>query len=191
MPRPRPPHLHRETTRHKRPVWYVRVGKGPRIRIRADYGTPEFDAQYQAAINGEVKSRRQHATAGSLQWLIERFRETPAWLSLSPATRKKRENIFHQIIASAGRQPFTAIREADIATGRDRRGKTTSGAGLHRHHALPLCLGQGSGFRQSRSGRWRQIPDAEIRRGLSGLDRQRCRRLRSAMANRNQRTRLV
>ena len=124
MPRPRPPHLHRETTRHKRPVWYVRVGKGPRIRIRADYGTPEFDAQYQAAINGEVKSRRQHATAGSLQWLIERFRETPAWLSLSPATRKKRENIFRQIIESAGRQPFTAIREADIATGRDRRGKT-------------------------------------------------------------------
>jgi len=52
MPRPRPPHLHREITRHKKPVWYVRVGKGPRIRIKAEYGTPEFDAGYQAALSG-------------------------------------------------------------------------------------------------------------------------------------------
>ena len=44
MPRPRPPHLHREVTRHGTGVWYVRVGKGPRIRIRAQYGTPEFDS---------------------------------------------------------------------------------------------------------------------------------------------------
>ena len=53
-----------------------------------------------------------------------RFRETPAWLSLSPATRSQRENIFRQIIESAGRQPYTAITEAHIAAGRDKRGKT-------------------------------------------------------------------
>jgi len=124
MPRPRPPYLQRETTRFRKMVWYVRIGKGPRIRIRAEYGTPEFDAEYQAAINGETQTRNATARAESLQWLIERFRETPAWLSLSPATRSKRENIFRQIIESAGRQPFAAIKEADIAAGRDRRGKT-------------------------------------------------------------------
>jgi hypothetical protein len=43
MPRQRPPHLQRERTRHGKAVWYVRVGKGPRIRINADYGTPGFD----------------------------------------------------------------------------------------------------------------------------------------------------
>ena len=31
MPRPRPPHLHQETNRHGKIVWYVRIGKGPRI----------------------------------------------------------------------------------------------------------------------------------------------------------------
>src|SRR3954454_18329663 len=50
MPRPRPPHLHREINRHGNAVWYVRVGKGPRIRIRAEYGRPEFEQAYQAAI---------------------------------------------------------------------------------------------------------------------------------------------
>jgi hypothetical protein len=52
MPRPRPPHLHREKTRHDKTAWYVRVGKGPRIRIRAEFGSPEFDLEYQAALAG-------------------------------------------------------------------------------------------------------------------------------------------
>src|SRR5262249_1086326 len=147
MSRPRPPHLHREVTRHKRPVWYVRVGKGPRIRIRAEYGTSEFDAEYQAAISGssEFSRRREKASAGSLAWLIERFLETPAWLSLSPATRSQRENIFRQIIESAGRQPYTAITEAHIAAGRDkRRQDAIPGPAFPRHHARHLCVGQGS-----------------------------------------------
>ena len=60
MPRPRPPHLHRETTRHGKTVWFVRIGKGPRIRIRGDYGSPEFTEAYQAALNGTpVRPPRQ------------------------------------------------------------------------------------------------------------------------------------
>ena len=124
MSRPRPPHLHREFTRHKKPVWYVRVGKGQRIRIRAEYGTPEFDAEYRAALSGNIMARNRTVAAGTLAWLIERYRETSAWQSFSPATRSRRETVFRQIIESAGRKPFSAIREADIAAGRDRRGKT-------------------------------------------------------------------
>lgn len=45
---PRPPHLNREVTRHGKVLWYVRIDKGPRIRV-ADYGTPEFEASYQKA----------------------------------------------------------------------------------------------------------------------------------------------
>jgi integrase len=125
MPRPRPPHLHREITRHKKAVWYVRVGKDRRIRIRAEFGTPEFDAEYQAAIAGERQAApTTNAPAGSLAWLIARYRETPAWTSLSLATRRQRENILRQVIDSAGRTLFSTIKEATIAKGRDRRGKT-------------------------------------------------------------------
>jgi hypothetical protein len=52
MTRPRPPHLRHETTRHGKRVWYVRI-HGPRIRLKADYGTDEFWSQYHAAVNGE------------------------------------------------------------------------------------------------------------------------------------------
>ena len=54
MPRPRPPHLIHEKNRHGDLVWYVRVGKGPRTRIKAAYGTAEFAEAYRAALAGEA-----------------------------------------------------------------------------------------------------------------------------------------
>jgi hypothetical protein len=65
MPRPRPPHLHRETTRHGKAVWYVRVGRGKRIRIKAEFGAPSFDTEYQAAVTGQPQALKGTA-AGSL-----------------------------------------------------------------------------------------------------------------------------
>jgi hypothetical protein len=63
MPRPRPPYLSREVTRHGTPVWYVRRD-GKRIRLRAEYGTPEFDAEYQAAeAKGLAEEAKARATA--------------------------------------------------------------------------------------------------------------------------------
>lgn len=57
MPRQRPPHLNRELSRHGKPVWYVRVGRGPRVRIRAEYGSEAFRLEYEAAIAGETPAR--------------------------------------------------------------------------------------------------------------------------------------
>ena len=98
MPRPRPPHLSHERTRHGKSVWYVRRA-GKRVRIKAAFGTPEFDAEYQAAIAmpPQRPEKGEHA-AGTLGWLIERYRETNAWQSLSLATRRQRENIFKQVL---------------------------------------------------------------------------------------------
>jgi integrase len=107
-------------------VWYVRKGHGPRIRIRAPFGTPEFDTEYQAAVMGAVRSRPSgsQVEAGSLAWLIARYRETAIWLELSQATRRQRENIFKQVIATAGRTPHTKVSKDTITAGRDRRAHT-------------------------------------------------------------------
>lgn len=128
MPRPRPPHLHRETNRHGKPVWYVRVGKGQRIRIRAEHGTKEFEGAYQAALRGEAAPVKGKFTAGTLGWLIDRYRESAAWTSLSLATRRQRENIFKHIVASAGNEQAVRIDRKTIAAGRDRRRNTPNAA---------------------------------------------------------------
>lgn len=130
MPRPRPPHLHRQVSRHGKTVWYVRIGKGPRVRIRSDFGTPLFDAQYQAAIEGlpARQDTKDGASTGSFAWLIERYRETGAWTNLSLATRRQRENIFKHVLQSAGSRPFGKVTTATIMAARDRRHDTPAQA---------------------------------------------------------------
>ena len=128
MPRPRPPHLQRQVTQHGKTVWYVRIGKGPRTRIRAEFGTPEFDAEYKAAISGTPRPKKGAPAAGSLAWLIERYRETGDWTDLSPATRRNRENHFRQVTKTAGDKPYRAITQAVIVAGKDRRAHTPAQA---------------------------------------------------------------
>jgi integrase len=130
MPRPRPPHLHRQVTRHGVTVWYVRLGKGLRVRIRSEFGTPQFDSEYQAALAG-LPAQQPAAggnSTGSLSWLIERYRETGAWTGLSLATRRQRENIFKHVLETAGRQSIAKITTASIMAGRDRRVDTPAQA---------------------------------------------------------------
>jgi integrase len=129
MPRPRPPHLHRETTRHGKAVWYVRVDKGPPIRLRAQYGTSEFEAEYQAAVTGAPRSTSKGApAAGTLTWLVDRYRETGAWTVLSAATRRQRENILLHVLKTAGDKPFARIGAATISAGCERRAQTPAQA---------------------------------------------------------------
>src|SRR6516162_7198819 len=102
MPRPRPPHLHREINRHGTAVWYVRLGKGARVRIRGIYGTPEFEAAYRAAISGELPPLTGRAVKGTLGWLWTLYRQTNEWSGLSLDTRRYRENIMRGVLKSAG-----------------------------------------------------------------------------------------
>src|SRR5262249_13868671 len=83
----------------------------------------DFWSQYHAVVNGKHPIQRSKASTGSLGWLIDRYRETPAWTSLSLATRRQRENILRQVIESAGRSPYSKITAATIAHRPDRRGK--------------------------------------------------------------------
>jgi integrase len=121
MPRPRPPRLHREMTRHGKMVWYVRDGQGPRIRLRAEYGTEDFRLEYEAAIRGDEPRTSSKASKGSLAWLWKLYRETAAWTDLSLATRKQRERIMRQALETAGDQPLSKITARAIQQGIDRR----------------------------------------------------------------------
>jgi len=126
MPRPRPPRLHRQITRHGKTVWYVRIGKGSRTRVLADFGTPEFEAEYREALSGKPAARKGSPASGTLAWLIARYRETAVWSALSAATRKQRGNIFLHVIETAGERPYTKINAATIEAGKERRAHTSA-----------------------------------------------------------------
>ena len=121
MPRPRPPHLHRETTRHGRAVWYVRLDRGKRVRLHGEYGSREFQAAYRAAIAGHLAPSAAAFKAQSLGWLIERYRESTAWTNLSQATRRRRERILLAVTNSAGKTAVSRIDRDDVERGIERR----------------------------------------------------------------------
>jgi hypothetical protein len=127
MPRPRPPHLHREETRHGTVTWYVRRGHGPRTRIKAAYGSEAFWAEYRAALEG-APLPSEAAKAHTLAWAIERYRDSSAWAGMSTATRKQRENIYRAVIKTAGTTPLRDIAEETIRAGRERRAATPHSA---------------------------------------------------------------
>jgi integrase len=123
MPRPRPPYLSLEMTRHGKAVWYVRRG-GKRARILAKYGTPEFDAEYQTALAAHQPVTKDRTTAGTLGWLIECFRGTAAWQARSEATRAKWDGIYRQALNAGGNAPLSAITPKAIRGGLERRAHT-------------------------------------------------------------------
>ncbi len=128
MPRPRWPHLLREVSRHGAVRWVVRVGHGPRTPITAPYGSPEFEAQYHAAIRGDAVQARPRRQEGSLAWLVAKYQASSAWAALAPATQQQRRNILQQVVASAGDMPIKQVTRAHIIDGRERRARTPAQA---------------------------------------------------------------
>ena len=116
MPRPRPPFLRREVTRHGTVVWYVRKGEEQRVRIRAAFGTSAFDAEYQAALNATPRPAKGGPTSGSIAWLIERYQDTTAWGKLSKASRRQRQNMLAQVIEEFERVNMSPRRKPVRAT---------------------------------------------------------------------------
>jgi hypothetical protein len=99
----------------------VRDGHGPRVRLRAEFGSPEFEVEYQVAISGQAVERgKKGAAVGSLMWLFDRYRETVAW-SGYPLQRGASENIMHGVLAQAA---TGSAKARPRCRRRDRRART-------------------------------------------------------------------
>jgi integrase len=129
VPRPRPPHLHRQSltprqdgmvrppcqgTARPHPQRFRNVGVRRGVSGRHVWFTGTPNAQGQAHVG------RQLGLAG-----FDRYRETNAWTGLSLATRRQRENILKHVLESSGRQPIDKVTKAALVAGRDRRAKET------------------------------------------------------------------
>jgi integrase len=121
MPRPRPQYLQKSTSRHGKVVWYVRVGRGPKIRIRGEYGGDEFNAAYRAAVSGDKPAKPEVAARDTVSWLIDLHRKSGYWSGLAAGTRKQRESIYRQVEATSGKYKVSSIDKQAVINGRDKR----------------------------------------------------------------------
>jgi len=126
MGRKLPQYVYREISRHGTAAYYFRKRKGKRIRL-PNYGTEGFEEAYQAARLAMVPVRRT-AAPGTLAWLVERYRLSGAYLDLSLATRRQRDNIFKGVVAKAGHMPFVAVTAGNVRNGVGERRETPAQA---------------------------------------------------------------
>lgn len=130
MPKRRKPYVHRDVSRHGKVRWYFRKGKGPRIRLPGEYESPEFNAAYEQALAGIIETRPAHQPKhrqGSLAWLIEQYRKSAEFQSLSPITRKNRDAIYRQVTKTGGDLTASRITPEKIREGlKNRAGKPGS-----------------------------------------------------------------
>ena len=130
MTRIRKPYLCHEKTRHGGMVWYVRKDKkSARIRIKGEYGSEQFNREYDLAIQGLPIDRSPHKVrTGSLEWLAQQWQKSSDWHQTAEATKSQRINILDRVIANSGNPPFGAITEASIVKGREDRMATPAAA---------------------------------------------------------------
>jgi integrase len=88
----------------------------------------ERRAEYRAAIEGAPAAPTTSAKPHTLEWALDRYRDSSAWAALSNATRRQSENIYRHVIKSAGSEMLKSITTAVIAAGRERRKDTPHAA---------------------------------------------------------------
>ena len=141
MPPVRLKHVERARDRHGRVAyWYFRdrAGGGPRLPLRGPEGSPEFLADYQAALaQSEGAGRAVHDGAtGTIGWLVRRYYRSSEYLQLTPGTRRQRQSILTRFCAwrprqdapTVGERPFATLRPAHLRIIRDAMAATPSAA---------------------------------------------------------------
>lgn len=128
MPRARLPYLRHEKNRHGEWVWYFRKDNGKRKRIRGEYGSKQFKAEYDAALRGE-KTPKGKDSNGTLGWLIARYQESSRYLSLKESTRTTRDRVYKELLLSDARHSTAAkIRRKHMVEAMDKRASTPHAA---------------------------------------------------------------
>jgi integrase len=106
----------------------VRVGHGPRTRLRAPYGSAEFMREYHEAVQKPRPQGRPRDDEGTFGWLWSLYRASPAWAQLSPAIKKQRNHLMKLSLERAGDQPLEVWNRKFIIASRDFRAKTPAQA---------------------------------------------------------------
>lgn len=139
MPRTRPLYLQRIRNRHGNFVWYFHRKGEKRIRIRGQYGSPEFMAAYHAAFSGKRLETTNGYERLSLAWCVEQFTASTTWQKLASESRKQMSYQFSRIVENAGSSLITNITRKTVLAGQERRRATPSDANKYVRAMTMLC----------------------------------------------------
>lgn len=99
------PGVGRTVDRHGKVRWRFRQ-RGFSAYLPGPYGSAEFRAAYEAALEGSRSPSRSKATHGTFAWLIAIYLASPRYKNLSPARRKSLRGLLDWLRAEIGDLPI-------------------------------------------------------------------------------------
>lgn len=112
MPRANPPRLSRDTDRHGNTRWYVRLPGRPKVRLKPEYGTEAFWADYRDALAGKALKVREApavAAAGSFRALCTAYFTSPEFGAWDVSTKSWRKRALELICKTKGGLPVELL----------------------------------------------------------------------------------
>lgn len=91
MQRKLPPFVETWNDRHGKRRFYFRRGKGRRVALPSEIGSPEFDEAYSKALTGEMAPKplpKAPAAPGTIAALIVAYRQSGSYVGLRATTKK-------------------------------------------------------------------------------------------------------
>ena len=156
------PYLQHQRSKTGREFWYVRKGRGKRIRIPGAYGSDEFMSAYTAAIGVPAQPLAQKVSTDTMAYLIAEYRASHDFTSKSPATRYQREFHLKRLEETIGDQPFASFSTAEIQRAFDKR-KDKPAQARHWFECLKAL------FKLAKRRDWRKDdPTADVDAKISG-----------------------
>ncbi len=117
--------LARDTDRSGNERIYYRKPGAPKVRLRAPFGTPEFDAEYRRAVAGEVPPKPEPKGAppvpGSMNAFCVSYYQSREFRQLDPRTRRVRQLILDKFREEHGAKPARELRPHNVRKIRDAR----------------------------------------------------------------------
>ena len=120
-------HIRSDRDRHGNERIYVRVPGRKQVRLRQKPGTPEFLAEYQAAL---AKANMVVPTAApdSLTWLCQHYFASAEYRQLSERTRHVRRLILDKLLIEHGAKPYARLERRHVRELRDARAERPEAA---------------------------------------------------------------
>ena len=103
------PFLCSDTDRHKRKRYRLRAPGRPTTTIKGNYGSPEFAANYRAAMEGTPVDTRQAVTGkhGTLEALGRSYLRSADFAGLAPETQHTRRKMVERLVSKFGTAPVS------------------------------------------------------------------------------------
>ena len=102
-------------------VYYRQSGK-PKIRLKEEPGTEEFDLEYREAHAGKSKSAsavRRSAAPTSMKWLCEEHYKSAEYKKLNDSTKHVRRLVLDKFCQRDGDKPFKLMQARHVRSRRD------------------------------------------------------------------------